>query len=85
MGLSKLPRKKGIPGAPLLFTICRDEEGNGHAVLCVATDRGDFILDSRFEDVQSYDQIKREGYQILYRSTVGGKLNDVWERIKELR
>lgn len=77
--------KAGVPGAPLLFTICLDENKQGHAVLCVATDRGDFILDNRFDDVQTYDQIRNHGYKVLYRSSVGGKLNDVWDKIKELR
>jgi predicted transglutaminase-like cysteine proteinase len=77
--------KLGVPASPLLFTICMTEANEGHAVLCVVTDRGDFILDNRFDEVKTYDQIKAFGYRVLYRSTVGGKLNDVWSKIKELR
>jgi predicted transglutaminase-like cysteine proteinase len=77
--------KAGVPAAPLLFTICLTEFGEGHAVLCITTDRGDFILDNRFPDVKSYDEIRAAGYKVLYRSSVGGKLTDIWEKIKELR
>ncbi|KAB2669417.1 transglutaminase-like cysteine peptidase [Ochrobactrum sp. LMG 5442] len=36
----------GIPANALLFTVVRQPNGEGHAVLTVRTDRGDFILDN---------------------------------------
>lgn len=75
----------GVPPTPLLFTVCRDETGEGHAILCVSTNRGDFILDNRYPDVISYDRVKADGYKILYRSSVGGSLTDLWDAIKENR
>jgi predicted transglutaminase-like cysteine proteinase len=71
---------RGIPAKCLLFTICYDDTGEGHAVLCVSTDRGDFILDNRFDKVKSYDDLKKIGYKFLYR-TKDGKLNANWTKI----
>jgi predicted transglutaminase-like cysteine proteinase len=55
----------GWPRSALLMTVVRDENGDGHAVLTVVTDRGDFILDNRTDDVlpwQStpYQYVKRQ-------------------------
>jgi predicted transglutaminase-like cysteine proteinase len=38
--------KAGWPRQSLLITVVRDKKGDGHAVLIVKTDRGDFILDN---------------------------------------
>jgi predicted transglutaminase-like cysteine proteinase len=46
---------KGIPLANLLITVVRKPDGEGHAVLTVRTDRGDFILDNLNEDVLSWE------------------------------
>ena len=35
----------------LLITVVRDKQGDGHAVLTVKTDKGEFILDNQMEDV----------------------------------
>jgi predicted transglutaminase-like cysteine proteinase len=75
--------KRGFPADPLLFTVCHTENGSGHAILCVSTDRGDFILDNRYNGVKSYDEIRRAGYKILFRSSVGGSLTHLWDRINE--
>ncbi|MGL5136696.1 MAG: transglutaminase-like cysteine peptidase [Beijerinckiaceae bacterium] len=37
----------GWPRQALLVTVVRDHKGDGHAVLTVRTDRGDFILDNQ--------------------------------------
>ncbi|MDP9136881.1 MAG: transglutaminase-like cysteine peptidase [Pseudomonadota bacterium] len=55
----------GFPPESLLITVALDERGDGHAVLTVATDRGDFILDNRRSDVvrwsaASYRFLKRQ-------------------------
>lgn len=77
--------KAGFPASPLLFTICFTETDEGHAVLCVTTDRGDYILDNRYPDVKSYDELNKIGYRFLYRSQIGGKLTGLWDKIKEHR
>ena len=37
----------GYPESTLLITVVRDENNEGHAVLTVRTDQGDFILDNK--------------------------------------
>ena len=37
----------GVPRQSLLVTVVRDKKGDGHAVLTVVTDQGDYILDNQ--------------------------------------
>lgn len=58
--------ERGLPKRALRMTVVIDEIGEGHAVLMVRTDRGDFILDNKTNAVLSwrrtgYAYIKREG------------------------
>ena len=39
--------ERGWPASSLLITVVRDEDNLGHAILSVATDHGDFILDNK--------------------------------------
>jgi predicted transglutaminase-like cysteine proteinase len=57
---------KGIPLANLLITVVRKPDGEGHAVLTVRTDRGDFILDNLNEDVLSWESTD---YRFLKRQS----------------
>jgi predicted transglutaminase-like cysteine proteinase len=41
----------GYPESTLLITVVRDENNEGHAVLTVRTDKGDFVLDNKRRDV----------------------------------
>jgi predicted transglutaminase-like cysteine proteinase len=55
----------GWPREALLITVVRDKKGEGHAVLTVRTDRGDFILDNQEEDIRlwsdtDYRFVKRQ-------------------------
>jgi predicted transglutaminase-like cysteine proteinase len=55
----------GWPRQALLITVVRDVKGEGHAVLTVKTDRGEFILDNQEEQVllwseTSYRFVKRQ-------------------------
>lgn len=36
----------GVPRSSLFITVVRQKNGDGHAVLAIRTDRGDFILDN---------------------------------------
>ena len=61
-------RDKGIPLASLLITVVRKPDGEGHAVLTVRTDRGDFILDNLRDEVfnwkdTEYTYLKRQSTQ----------------------
>ncbi len=46
----------GWPESALLITVVRDENNEGHAVLTVRTDRGDFILDNKRERILTWNQ-----------------------------
>jgi predicted transglutaminase-like cysteine proteinase len=55
----------GWDASVLLITVVRDEKGDGHAVLTVATDRGDLVLDNQRDAVLAwqdtgYEYIKRQ-------------------------
>lgn len=61
----KLLIAAGWPRSALLITVVRDQKGDGHAVLTVRTDRGDFILDNQEADVllwseTPYQYVKRQ-------------------------
>jgi len=53
------------PGA-LLITVVFDENGDGHAVLMVRTDGGDFVLDNRRRAVLRWSET---GYEYLKRQS----------------
>lgn len=42
----RLLEAKGVPASTLFITVVRQKNGDGHAVLAIRTDRGDFILDN---------------------------------------
>ena len=55
----------GWPRQALLITVVRDNRGDGHAVLTVKTDKGEFILDNQAEEVllwseTNYRFVKRQ-------------------------
>jgi predicted transglutaminase-like cysteine proteinase len=43
--------ERGYPESTLLITVVRDENNEGHAVLTIRTDGGDFVLDNKRRDV----------------------------------
>jgi predicted transglutaminase-like cysteine proteinase len=52
----------GWPREALLITLVRDKKGDGHAVLSVKTDRGDFILDNEEQKILPWN---KTGYRFL--------------------
>ena len=46
----------GWPMSTLLITVVRDENGEGHAVLTVRTNKGDFVLDNKNSHVRRWKQ-----------------------------
>ena len=54
----------GIPASNLLITVVRKPDGEGHAVLTIRTDKGDFVLDNLTNLVRQWDQT---GYRFLKR------------------
>ena len=58
----------GIPRSALLITVVRDEQGDGHAILTLRTDRGDYVLDNKTSKIKpwretSYGFVKRQSQQ----------------------
>ncbi|MBO6553563.1 MAG: transglutaminase-like cysteine peptidase [Roseitalea sp.] len=56
---------QGLPPSGLLITVVRKPDGEGHAVLTVRTDRGDFVLDNLRSEVRlwsdtEYTYLKRQ-------------------------
>jgi predicted transglutaminase-like cysteine proteinase len=56
----------GFPADELLITVLLDEKGEGHAVLSVVSDDGDYILDNRRDDIRRWDHTS---YKFLKRQS----------------
>jgi predicted transglutaminase-like cysteine proteinase len=56
----------GWPRQALLVTVVRDRKGDGHAVLTVKTDRGDFVLDNQEVRVKGWTDT---GYKFIKRQS----------------
>ena len=69
---------EGISLSNLLITVLRKPDGEGHAVLTVRTDRGDFILDNLNDELRPW---RETGYRFLKRqsSTHAGR----WVTLRE--
>jgi predicted transglutaminase-like cysteine proteinase len=69
--------ESGFPRRALRMTVVIDEDGAGHAVMMVRTDRGDFILDNKRNAVlpwhqTGYTYVKREGDAGSAWASLGG-------------
>ena len=56
----------GWPREALLITVVRETSGDGHAVLTVRTDRGDFVLDNQNEAIVLWSE---SGYRFVKRQS----------------
>lgn len=56
--------ENGVALSNLLITVARKPDGEGHAVLTMRTDKGDFILDNLTDSVRQWNQT---GYRYLKR------------------
>jgi predicted transglutaminase-like cysteine proteinase len=69
--------EQGLPRRAMRMTVVIDDQGEGHAVLMVRTDRGDFILDNKINAVLPWSQtgyvfVKREGQDDTAWASLGG-------------
>jgi predicted transglutaminase-like cysteine proteinase len=62
----KLLLDSGFPRQALLMTIVRDLHGEGHAILTVKTDHGEFVLDNLTDDIRPWSAT---GYRFLKRQS----------------
>lgn len=77
--LALLKRKRlierGWPASTLLMTIVTTPSGEGHAVLTVVTDQGDYVLDTRRSTVALWSQT---GYEFYTRQAQSNPQRWVW-------
>lgn len=62
----KLLVERGMPRQALLVTVVVDKNGDGHAVLVVKSDHGDFVLDNMRDDIVAW---VRTGYRFVKRQS----------------
>lgn len=74
----KMLIKAGLPRQALLITVVLDRRGDGHAVLMVRTNRGDFILDNQYRDIMAWD---KTGY--IYLRRMSEENPNAWVAMKE--
>ena len=73
---------RGLPRRAMRMTVVIDEEGGGHAVMMVRTDRGDLILDNRRGSILPWTQtgyvyVKAEGQDGYDWISLGGASSPV--------
>lgn len=61
----RLLMEEGFPRQALLVTVVKDEQGDGHAVLTVKTDKGEYVLDNLQNEIKpwsrtAYTYVKRQ-------------------------
>ncbi len=76
----KMLMNKGIEASNLLITVVLQPNGEGHAVLTVRTDHGDFILDNMRNRVMDWSETE---YTYLKRQSAGNPAR--WEKIQDGR
>lgn len=53
----RMLEQAGLPHRAMRMTVVVDETGQGHAVLIIVTDQGDYVLDNKRDDIRRVDQI----------------------------
>jgi predicted transglutaminase-like cysteine proteinase len=70
----------GWPREALLITVVREKSGDGHAVLTVKTDRGEFILDNQNAAIVLWSE---SGYRFVKRQSQSDP--NVWIALGDVR
>ena len=68
----------GWPREALLITVVRDKHGDGHAVLTVKTDKGEYVLDNQTDDILLWADT---GYRFVKRQSQSDP--NVWVSLGE--
>jgi predicted transglutaminase-like cysteine proteinase len=76
----KMLMQAGWPREALLITVVRDKRGDGHAILTVKTDRGEFILDNQTDQITLWSET---GYRFVKRQSQNDP--NVWVSLGEPR
>lgn len=72
--------KMGWPASALLVTVVRQKSGDGHAVLTVRTNRGDYILDNLNDRIEAWNNT-----EYTYLKRVSPRNSGWWEEIIDTR
>jgi predicted transglutaminase-like cysteine proteinase len=70
----------GWPRGALLVTVVRDKKGDGHAVLTVRTDKGEYILDNQEDKILPWS---KTGYHFVKRQSQSDP--NVWVSLGDSR
>ena len=70
----------GWPRQALLITVVRDKQGDGHAVLTVKTDKGEFVLDNQEDQILLWSET---GYRFVKRQAQTNP--NVWVSLGDTR
>jgi predicted transglutaminase-like cysteine proteinase len=76
----KMLVEAGWPREALLITVVRDKKGDGHAVLTVKSDKGEFILDNQNESVLAWQDT---GYRFVKRQSQADQ--NIWVALGDTR
>jgi predicted transglutaminase-like cysteine proteinase len=76
----RLLMQAGWPREALLITVVRDQHGDGHAVLTVKTDKGEFILDNQSDEILLWSDT---GYRFVKRQSQSDQ--NVWVSLGDPR
>jgi predicted transglutaminase-like cysteine proteinase len=70
--------EQGFPREALLMTVVKEKNGDGHSVLTVRTDRGEFVLDNLTDQVRPW---KKAPYRFVKRQSQQNQ--NIWVAIGE--
>jgi predicted transglutaminase-like cysteine proteinase len=70
--------QSGWPREALLVTVVHDQNGKGHAVLTVTTDKGDYVLDNQNTDILLWSET---GYRFFKRQSQSNP--NVWVSLSD--
>jgi predicted transglutaminase-like cysteine proteinase len=70
--------QSGWPREALLVTLVHDQNGKGHAVLTVTTDKGDCVLDNQNTDILLWSET---GYRFFKRQSQSNP--NVWVSLSD--
>jgi predicted transglutaminase-like cysteine proteinase len=74
----KMLMQSGWPREALLITVVRDKNGDGHAILTVKTDKGEYVLDNQTDDIVLWSDT---GYRFVKRQSQSDP--NVWVSLGE--
>ena len=74
----KMLIEEGFPRQALLVTVVKDARNDGHAILTVKTNRGEFVLDNLSSEIKPWTA---SGYRFVKRQSQGNP--NVWVSVGE--